>query len=205
MKKILISAAIVGLGVVFIMNSLAFAQQEKEVLLKKQAQSEIQVDSSDYVIGPEDVLYIYVWKEEALTRTVPVRMDGNISLPLIDEVHAAGLTPLQLKEVLIDKLKKFVDAPNVSVTVMEANSYKVYVSGQVRTPGVYRLRSETSILQIIPMAGGFTEWADQKKILVIRKEGGKEKRITVNYKKIIQGKDPDGNVVLKAGDTIIVP
>jgi len=187
------------------MNSLAFAQQEKEVLLKKQAQSEIQVDSSDYVIGPEDVLYIYVWKEEALTRTVPVRMDGNISLPLIDEVHAAGLTPLQLKEVLIDKLKKFVDAPNVSVTVMEANSYKVYVSGQVRTPGVYRLRSETSILQIIPMAGGFTEWADQKKILVIRKEGGKEKRITVNYKKIIQGKDPDGNVVLKAGDTIIVP
>jgi polysaccharide export outer membrane protein len=132
-------------------------------------------------------------------------MDGNISLPLIDEVHAAGLTPLQLKEVLIEKLKKFVDTPNVSVTVMEANSYKVFVSGQVRTPGVYRLRSETSILQIIPMAGGFTEWADQKKILVIRKEGGKEKRITVNYKKIIQGKDPDGNVVLKAGDTIIIP
>jgi polysaccharide export outer membrane protein len=205
MKKILISAAIVGLGVVFIMNSLVFAQQEKEVLLKKQAQSEIKADSSDYVIGPEDVLYIHVWREETLSRNVPVRMDGNISLPLIDDVQAAGLTPLQLKEVLTEKLKNFVDTPNVSVIVMEANSYKVYVSGQIRTPGVYSLRRETSILQIIVMAGGFTEWADQKKILVIRKEGGKEKRITVNYKKIIQGKDPDGNVVLKAGDTIIVP
>lgn len=205
MKKILISAVIVGLGVVFIMNSLTFAQQEKEVLLKKQAQAEIKTDSSDYIIGPEDVLYIHVWREETLTRTVPVRIDGNISLPLVDEVRAAGLTSLQLKEILAERLKEFVDSPNVFVTVMEANSYKVYVSGQVRTPGVYRLRSETSILQIIPMAGGFTEWADQKKILVIRKEGGKEKRITVNYKKIIQGKDPDGNVVLKAGDTIIVP
>ena len=205
MKKILISAAIVGLGVVFIMNSLAFAQQEKDTLLRKQAQSEIKADSSDYVIGPEDVLYINVWREDTLTRTVPVRMDGNISLPLIDEVKAAGLTPLQLKEVLVEKLNKFVDLPNVSVIVMEANSYKVYVSGQVRTPGVYRLRSETSILQIIPMAGGFTEWANQKKILVIRKEGGKDKRITVNYKKIVEGKEPGGNFVLKAGDTIIVP
>jgi len=205
MKKILISAAIVGLGVVFIMNSWAFAQQEKDTLLRKQAQSEIKADSNDYVIGPEDVLYINVWREDTLTRTVPVRMDGNISLPLIDEVQAAGLTPLQLKEVLVEKLKKFVDLPNVSVIVMEANSYKVYVSGQVRTPGVYRLRSETSILQIIPMAGGFTEWANQKKILVIRKEGGKDKRITVNYKKIVEGKEPGGNFVLKAGDTIIIP
>jgi polysaccharide export outer membrane protein len=205
MKKILISAAIVGLGVVFIMNSWAFAQQGKDTLLRKQAQSEIKADSSDYVIGPEDVLYINVWREDTLTRTVPVRMDGNISLPLIDEVKAAGLTPLQLKEVLVEKLNKFVDLPNVSVIVMEANSYKVYVSGQVRTPGVYSLRRETSILQIIVMAGGFTEWADQKKILVIRKEEGKEKRIIVNYKKIIQGKDPDGNIVLKAGDTIIIP
>ena len=187
------------------MNSLVFAQQEKEVLLKKQAQSEIKADSSDYVIGPEDVLYIHVWREETLSRNVPVRMDGNISLPLIDEVQAAGLTPLQLKEVLTEKLKNFVDTPNVSVIVMEANSYKVYVSGQIRTPGVYSLRRETSILQIIVMAGGFTEWADQKKILIIRKEDGKEKRIIVNYKKIIQGKDPEGNIVLKAGDTIIVP
>ncbi len=181
----------------------AWAQQDKEIVEKKQSQSELKADVSNYVIGPEDVLYIHVWREELLSRTVPVRMDGNISLPLIDEVQASGLTPLQLKEVLIEKLKKFIDDPNVSVIVMEANSHKVYISGQVRAPGVYRLRSQTSILQIIPMAGGFTEWANQKKILIIRKEGGQEKRINVNYKKILEGKEE--NFVLKAGDTIIVP
>ena len=157
------------------------------------------------MIGPEDILYIHVWREEALSRTVPVRMDGNISLPIIQEIKAAGLTPLKLKEGLTEKLKEFIESPNVSVTVMEANSYKVYISGQVRTPGVYRLRSETNLLQMIPMAGGFAEWANQKKILIIRKEGGKEKRFTVNYKKILKGKDPESNVILKAGDTIIVP
>jgi polysaccharide export outer membrane protein len=108
-----------------------------------------------------------------------------------------------LKENLIKRFKEFVDIPNVSVIVMEANSFKVFVSGFVRTPGVVRLRSETSILQFIPMVGGFTEWADQKKVLIIRKENGKEKRITVNYKRIVSGKDP--NFILKSGDTIIVP
>ncbi|MEI9479093.1 MAG: SLBB domain-containing protein, partial [Deltaproteobacteria bacterium] len=99
----------------------------------------------------------------------------------------------------------FIDNPSVSVVVTEANSFKVYVTGEVRTPGVYRLRSETTLLQIIPMAGGFTEWANQKKILIIRKESGKERRITANYKKILEGEDLSSNVVLKAGDTVIVP
>ena len=177
----------------------------KDDLSKKQAQAEIVADSNQYVIGPEDVLYIHTWKEETLSRTVPVRMDGKISIPLIDEVQAAGLTPLQLKEILIEKFKKFIDNPSVSVIVMEANSFKVYVSGQVKTPGVYRIRSETSLMQIIPMAGGFTDWANQKKILIIRKENGKEKRIIVNYKKIVDGKEPLSSSILKSGDTIIVP
>jgi len=200
MKKIVFFPILFAL---IIFPTLLIAQQEKELFEKKQAQSEIKADVTDYIIGPEDVLYIHVWREELLSRTVPVRMDGNISLPLIDEVPAAGLTPLQLKETITEKLKKFIDLPNVSVIVMEANSHKVFVSGQVRTPGVYRLRSETTILQIIPMAGGFTEWANQKRILIIRKEGGSEKRITINYKRITEGKDP--NFTLKAGDTIIVP
>ena len=177
----------------------------KEIALKKQAQAEVGADSDQYVIGPEDVLYIHVWREDALSRTVPVRVDGNISLPLVHEVKAQGLTPLKLKENLTERFKEFIENPNVSVTVMEANSFKVYVSGQVKSPGVYRLRSETTLLQIIPVAGGFTEWANQKKILIIRKENGKEKRITVNYKKILKGDSPDSNTVLKAGDTIIVP
>ncbi len=196
-----------GIGLILLCGSTPSVspQTEKEILLKKESQAEVLADSSNYVIGPEDILYIHVWKEEHLSKTVPVRMDGKISLPLIDEVQAAGLTPLQLKELLMKKLKEFVDIPNISVMVMEANSFKVYVSGQVKKPGVYRLRSETSLLQIIPMAGGFTDWANPKKILIIRKEDGKEKRITVNYKKIVKGEDPQSNIILKAGDTIIVP
>ena len=205
MRKCKIYLGIATLVISLISSALIYAQAGREDLQKKQAQAEIAADSNQYVIGPEDVLYIHTWKEESLSRQVPVRMDGKISLPLIDEVQAAGVTPLQLKEVLIEKFKKFIDNPSVSVIVMEANSFKVYVSGQVRTPGVYRIRSETSLMQIIPMAGGFTDWANRKKILIIRKENGKEKRITVNYKKIVEGKEPISNSILKSGDTIIVP
>lgn len=183
----------------------AYSQTDKEVILKKQAQSEKGIDSGKYVIGPEDILYIHVWREEALSRTLPVRMDGFISLPLIHEVKAAGLTPIQLKDELTRRFKEFIENPNVSVIVMEANSFKVYVSGQVRNPGVYRLRSEMTLLQIIPMAGGFTEWANQKRILIIRKEDGREKRFIVNYKKLIEGDQLEQNITLKAGDTVIVP
>ena len=204
MKK-LVYVGIIGLAVFLISTSIVCPQTEKEMVLKKQVQAEVAADSDQYVIGAEDVLYIHVWREETLSRTITVRMDGKISMPLIDEIQAAGLTPLQLKESLIQRLKQFIDNPNVSVIVSETNSFKVYVTGQVRTPGVYRLKSETSILQIITMAGGFTDWANQKKILIIRKEDGKEKRIIVNYKKIVKGEDPKSNIILKAGDTIIIP
>jgi polysaccharide export outer membrane protein len=145
---------------------------------------------------------IYVWKEEAFTRTLPVRIDGKLSLPLLDDIQAAGLTPLQLKNALTEKLKGFVENPTVTVTVMEANSFKVYVSGEVNKPGVHSLRSELTLVKLIIMSGGFTEWANQKKILIITKERGVEKRITANYKKIIEGEEPD--IVIKRGDTIIV-
>ena len=204
MKKLLGFAMIVALTLL-ISVPMAFSQEEKQGAEKKAPEPQWMPVSESYVIGPEDVLSIHVWKEEAFSKTVPVRMDGKISLPLIDDVQAAGYTARQLKEVLTNKLKEFVENPNVSVTVVEANSFKVFISGQVRSPGVYRLRSETSLLQFIPMVGGFTDWANQKKILVIRREGGGEKRITVNYKKIVSGKDPDSNIILKSGDTIIVP
>jgi polysaccharide biosynthesis/export protein len=203
MKKGVMTFTMIWAMLVFLCPVVAYAQAEKGSLSKKQAQAEVVSDSNQYVIGPEDSLYVHVWKEENLSRTVPVRVDGKISLPLIDEIQAAGLTPLQLKENLVKKFREFVDIPNVSVIVMEANSFKVFVSGYVKTPGAVRLRSETTILQVISMVGGFTEWANQKKVLVIRKEEGKEKRITVNYKKIVGGDEP--NLVLKSGDTIIVP
>lgn len=204
MKKLLNFGGM-GIFLLLIIANMAYPQADKEILSRKEAQVEIGTDNDQYVIGAEDILSIHVWKEEAFTRIIPVRMDGKISLPLVQEIKAAGLTPLQLKEVLTRRLKEFIENPVVSVTVAEANSYKVYVSGQVKTPGVYRLRSETSVAQIIPMAGGFTDWANQKKILIIRNENGREKRMTVNYKKIMRGSDPDSNVILKTGDTIIVP
>ena len=145
---------------------------------------------------------IYVWKEESITKTVPVRIDGKISLPLIDDIQAAGLTPLELKKALMEKLKGFVDNPTVTVTVMEANSYKVYVSGEVKSPGVLRFRDEMTLIRLIIAVGGFTEWANQKKIQIITKEKGVVKRITVNYKKIIEGDEPD--VIINRGDTVII-
>ena len=204
MKKLLF-LGITGILLLSIFAPLAQAQKDEKLLFKKEPQAEAIASGDQYVIGTEDVLYINVWREETLTRTILVRADGKISMPLIDDVQAAGLTPLQLKQVITEKLKQFIDNPNVSVVVTEANSFKVYVTGEVRTPGVYRLKSETTLLQIIPMAGGFTDWANQKKIMIIRKEGGKEKRITANYKKIIEGDDSKSNIVLKPGDTIVVP
>jgi len=204
MKK-LFNIGIIIVWAVLIFNSIAYPQADKEILLKKEAQAEIAADSDRYVIGAEDVLYIHVWREETVTKTVSVRMDGMISIPLVDEIQAAGLTPLQLKEKLTERLNQFIENSNVTVVVMEANSFKVYFSGQVKTPGVLRLRTETSLAQAISMVGGLTEWANQKKIIIIRKESGKEKRFTINYKKIVKGEDLDSNIILKSGDTIIVP
>jgi len=204
MKK-LTAFGIIGVWIVLLSTACVHSPGSKEDLSKRKIQADTIAVNDRYVIGPEDVLFIHVWKEETLSRTVPVRMDGKISLPLIDDVQAAGYTPLQLKEILTRRLEGFIDTPVVSVVVSDANSFKVYVSGEVRSPGVHRLRSETSLLQFIIMVGGFTEWANQKKILIIRRENGKEKRMIVNYKKIVEGEAPDSNIVLKSGDTIIVP
>jgi polysaccharide export outer membrane protein len=196
---------IIGFLLLSLLSLPVYAQGPQPGSPPQPGQGQPPADSDTYVIGPEDMLDIFVWKETELSRRVPVRMDGKISIPLVGEMQAAGLTPLKLKAELIDKLKAYVEVPNVTVTVMEVNSFKVFVSGQVAKPGVYPLRSETTILQIIPLAGGFTEWANQRKILLVRKEQGKDMRFTINYKKILSGDDLSQNLVLKPGDTIIVP
>jgi polysaccharide export outer membrane protein len=132
-------------------------------------------------------------------------MDGMISIPLVDDIKAAGLTPLQLKEILLAKIREYVETPDVTVIVTEANSYRVFVQGEVKRPGVYKLRSETTLVQLIIMAEGFTDWANQKKITIMRKEGGKDSRIVVNYKKIVEGDEGTKDVTLKSGDIIIIP
>jgi polysaccharide biosynthesis/export protein len=181
------------------------AAKPQDTIQKIQSKAAVAADSDSYIIGPEDVLYIYVWKEENLSRSVPVRMDGMISIPLVDDIKAAGMTPLQLKELLLAKLREYVETPDVTVIVTEANSYRVYVQGEVKKPGVYKLRSETTVVQLIIMAEGFTDWANQKKITIMRKEGGKDSRIVVNYKKIVEGDEGAKDVILKSGDIIIIP
>ena len=160
-----------------------------------------------YVIGAEDVLEISVWQNEDLSRTVTVRPDGKISLPLINDVQAAGLTTDQLKRALIAKLKPFAQSPDVAVIVQQINSWKIFIQGEVNSPGVFSLRSNTTISQAITMAGGFTEYAKKRKIQVIRNILGSQGKeiIKINYNKIISGRDMSQDIYLKPGDTIIIP
>ena len=161
--------------------------------------------SAHYTIGPEDVIRIEVWKEPQLSVSVPVRTDGDISLPLIHDVHVVGLTPLELKEELTKMFSKYIENPTVSVIVEEINSLKIYVVGNVNAPGVFDVKREVNVLQAISMAGGFTEWANKRKIKIFRKYGGIEQIINVNYNKLVSGNHPELNIPLQPGDSIVVP
>jgi polysaccharide export outer membrane protein len=159
----------------------------------------------NYVIGGQDVLDISVWKEAELTRTVPVRPDGKISLPLLNDVQAAGLTPTQLAEQITESLKKYVTDPQVTVIISQINSQRIYILGEVSRAGAYPLLPNMTLLQGLSSAGGFTQFANLKKIYMFRMENGKQVKYPFNYKDVINGKATDENVVLKAGDTIVVP
>jgi len=160
--------------------------------------------NATYTIGPEDTLYVNVWKEPDLTATLPVRADGMISLPLLNDVQAAGLTPMQLAASLTDKLKKYVTDPRVTVTVTQMNSQRVYVTGEVSHSGAMPLTPDMTVLQALSSAG-FTQFANTKGIYVLRAENGQQKKFPVNYKKLIKGEEPSSNILLKPGDTIVVP
>jgi polysaccharide export outer membrane protein len=162
-------------------------------------------DDPNYMIGAQDVLDISVWKEPEVSRTVPVRPDGKISLPLLNDVQAAGLTPSQLAAQLTESLKKFVANPQVTVIVTTINSQRVYIMGEVIRAGAYPLLPGMTVLQGLSSAGGFTQFANLKKIYVLRQENGKQVKLPFNYKEVVGGKNPDQNITLKAGDTIVVP
>jgi polysaccharide biosynthesis/export protein len=158
---------------------------------------------SSYVIGPDDTLYISVWKEPDLTETLPVRADGMISMPLLNDVQAAGLTPMQLGSALTEKLKKYVSDPRVTIVVTQMNSQRVYVTGEVLHPGAMNLTPNMTVLQALSSAG-FTQFANTKGIYVLRNEKGIDRKLAVNYKKLVKGEGGQ-NVALKPGDTIVVP
>jgi len=162
--------------------------------------------TSHYQLGPEDVLDINVWRNGELSRTVTVRPDGKISFPLIGDLQASGLTPAELTANIVDRLKSYVQTPAVSVIVKEVRSYSFYVMGQIQKPGRYPLNSKTTLLQAITLAGGFTPTADRNRIVVFRLTGDREERkLKANYTDIVMKDDSHQNVVLKPGDTVVVP
>ena len=162
--------------------------------------------TTDYIIGIGDILEIVTWKEPDFSRNeILVRLDGKISFPLLDDVQAAGLTPTQLKKNIEAGLKEYVASPSVTVSIRNAASQRFYILGEVVHTGEYPLVKDLTVLQAFAIAGGFTEWASKKEIILFRRENGKERVIQINYKDIIKDKDFSQNVTIKADDTIIVP
>ena len=203
--------------IVFLALAVLPANAQEANSSKPPAQSAIPAMASDvpkkaaattdpnYVIGAQDVLDVSVWKEPDVSRVVPVRPDGKISLPLLNDVQAAGLTPPQLAAQITDSLKKYVTTPQVTVIVTTINSQRVYILGEVTRPGAYPILPGMSVLQALSSAGGFTQYARVKSIFVRRFENGKEVKYPFNYKDVINGKKPEQEILLKAGDTIVVP
>jgi polysaccharide export outer membrane protein len=161
---------------------------------------------ADYLIGTEDVLQVSVWKEPDFSATaIPVRADGKISLPLLNDVQASGLTPQQLSRNITERLRQYVAEPRVTVIVTAMNSRRAYVMGQVLRQGAVSLVSNITVLQAISAAGGLGQFANGKKIYILRTENGKQHRLSFNYNEAIKGTNPEQNIFLKPGDTVVVP
>jgi polysaccharide export outer membrane protein len=158
----------------------------------------------EYVIGPEDALHIAVWREADLTASLPVRPDGKISLPLLDDVQAAGLTPKQLADSITEKLKKFLADPRVTVVVTQINSKRIYLVGEVLHVGATPMLPNMTVLQALSSAG-LNQFANTKRIYVLRTENGKQQKLPVNYRKLVKGEQIEQNYLLQPGDTIVVP
>ena len=163
------------------------------------------VASDTYIIGVGDMLKVSVWKNADLQAEVPVRPDGRISVPLVGEVHVAGLTPLEVQSLLTERFRSFVTAPSVSVLVTQVNSRKVFILGQVKESGAFDILQPTNVMQALAMAGGMTEFAKTNKIVVLREVNGVKKRWQINIDAIASGRRPEDNMQLEPGDTIIVP
>jgi polysaccharide export outer membrane protein len=159
----------------------------------------------DYIIGAEDLLSVVFWRDKDMSSDVAVRPDGKISLPLLNDVQAAGLTPTQLRDQLTESSKQYIAEPNVTVVVRQINSRKIFITGQVQKPGPYVLGGSTTVLQLIATAGGVLEYAHSNKIVVMRSENGKQTSHPFDYKSVIAGKNLRQNIELRPGDTVIVP
>ena len=158
----------------------------------------------DYTIGADDTLHVTVWKEPEMSATLPVRPDGKISLPLLDDVQAAGMTPMQLAASIKEKLKKYIADPRVTVVVTAMNSQRIFLAGEVAHPGAMALLPNMTMLQALSSAG-FTQFANVKRIYLLRTQNGQQTKTPFDYKDVVKGNHPEQNIMLKPGDTIVVP
>ena len=207
MKKAIQFAVLMGMGWLapaMLAQTGNVAKSEEAKSDKTAATAQEPQAASDYVIGADDTLRISVWKEPDLSELLPVRPDGKISMPLLNDIPAAGLTPLQLKDSITEKLKKFIADPRVTVVVTAMNSQRIFVSGEVLHSGPTSLLPHMTMLQALSQAG-FTQFANLKGIYLLRTENGKQEKIPFNYKEVIKGNHPEQNIMLKPGDTVVVP
>jgi polysaccharide export outer membrane protein len=160
---------------------------------------------SEYRVGPSDVLSVVVWKQPDLSvGQIPIRPDGFISLPLVGEIKVAGLTTVEIKEAITERMKEYVTDPNVTVIVIQVNYPVAFVIGGVNRPGPVQIRQDTTMLQLVAMAGGFSPFANKSHVHLLRREGGKEVRIRFNYDQVVKGKHLEQNVIVRPGDVIVV-
>jgi polysaccharide export outer membrane protein len=162
-------------------------------------------DALGYRVGPEDVLEVSVWREDALRKEVLVRPDGGMSYPLIGEIHAAGKTVLDIRNEIARRLEKFIPEPAVSVSVVKIGSQKIYVLGKVQKPGFYPVGQQVDVLQALSMAGGLAQFADSNEIRVIRREAARQLVLPFEYERVIRGQKLEQNVQLRSGDVVVVP
>jgi polysaccharide export outer membrane protein len=199
-------------GALLLIGSIALAQgapaaspaSDKTVSDKIATETPNGQGGPEYIIGPDDVLHIAVWKESDLTATLPVRPDGKISLPLLDDVQAAGLTPKQLAVSVTEKLKKYIADPRVTVVVTAINSKRIYLTGEVVHAGAMPMLPNMTVLQALSSAG-ISQFANTKRIYVLRTQNGKQEKLPVNYRKLVKGELIEENYQLQPGDTIVVP
>jgi polysaccharide export outer membrane protein len=205
-KSITAHGIMAVLTLLALLSSGALAQSDKQSGDKPGEGSRTAHSDSSYLIGADDVLAINVWKEPDVSRSVPVRSDGKISLPLVGELTAGGQTPLQLEQEITKRLQNYISEPEVTVIVTDSKSQRINILGMVARPGTYMLTGSATVLDAIAMAGGFRDFAKQKQIYVLRANAdGTEKRLAFNYKEVIKGQNPEQNVRLLPRDTVVVP
>ncbi len=188
--------------ILFLLQAGCAADRENGAIAGKR---DIESTQGAYVIGAGDTLSIQVWREPNLSGNFTVRPDGKITFPLLNDVQAVGLTPLQLKQVIEKGLAKYISTPVVTVVVSSANSKNIFVLGKVNSPGKYPLTGPTTVLQALAEAGGLAEWAKGGDIVILRNENGKQVKIEFNYDDVSRGKHLEQNILLEPGDTIVVP